>query len=316
MSRLKNLLNSLPPLTLPYQQQALAEFTLFPKLPLELRNKIWRHTTEDTRIIKLYEIQTISTAYGWESSVKGQSRHPAIMQVNQESRCEGRKNYKLCYEKAQLAFSERFGKVPRQIQEAEVQMEVAETEEKRIWGAGPDKGRMRSNAVYVNFEQDIFLIMRRNHISESYKSASAMTPPSSTTLRDSLFDATIDEYTLAAIHLEHIERLEQIFDNNVFIPMALISAARIRDLTMTFEDYGMPEADNVHGDLIRRRFVERVVRGLGEITHPRLKPRLPFSEMSFQTRWLRDFGEELDPSGAVVHLDPAKARQTALVLYE
>jgi hypothetical protein len=110
MSRLQHLLSSLPPLEIPQPPPfSLVEFTLFPKLPPELRDKIWTYAAEEPRTIILQQVldgsnpreHFLSDETFWSSAVTGQTRHPGIMQVCRESRQRGAKFYEKCYEVAQ-----------------------------------------------------------------------------------------------------------------------------------------------------------------------------------------------------------------------
>ena len=85
MSRLQTLLSVLPRLTLPTPRVAsLYEFTLFPNLPPELRNKIWRYAAYEPRVISilfnLKDIDPDDVNKGvWTSNVEDQTRHPGVM---------------------------------------------------------------------------------------------------------------------------------------------------------------------------------------------------------------------------------------------
>jgi hypothetical protein len=103
MSRLKSLLSTLPRLKIPAHEpnNTLYEFTLFPKLPPELRNKIWKYAAFEPRVIKvLVDAKQVELVGGpWNSNVEGQIRHPGIMQACRESRQEGRRYYERCQER-------------------------------------------------------------------------------------------------------------------------------------------------------------------------------------------------------------------------
>jgi hypothetical protein len=53
--RLRELLKQLPPLDVDHNGP-LQMFDLFPKLPLELQNKIWKNVIEEPRMIRLYDM--------------------------------------------------------------------------------------------------------------------------------------------------------------------------------------------------------------------------------------------------------------------
>ncbi|PMD63162.1 uncharacterized protein K444DRAFT_626905 [Hyaloscypha bicolor E] len=82
-SRLKSLLIQLPRLLPP--AEPLKEFVLFPKLPLEIQNKIWKVAASTPRVVKLfrpeYEVQ------------------PSILLTSREVRREGLRYYKTCIAK-------------------------------------------------------------------------------------------------------------------------------------------------------------------------------------------------------------------------
>jgi len=90
-SRVRDLLLNLPKLII---SPAICEtFTLFPRLPPELRNRVWRYAAHQTGSIALTEGNCVHT-------FDGQSVAPGIMQASQESRREGRRYYTLCRQQA------------------------------------------------------------------------------------------------------------------------------------------------------------------------------------------------------------------------
>jgi hypothetical protein len=95
MTRLQPLCQQLPKLFLPsLQGPALTAFSLFLKLPIEIRHMIWKHAAMVSRTIEL------TTEYLDRQPYEFQSRAPAIMHTSQESRSEGRRYYQRCVEKA------------------------------------------------------------------------------------------------------------------------------------------------------------------------------------------------------------------------
>jgi hypothetical protein len=64
---------------------------------LELRHKIWYYAAHHPRAVNLIKDGAINA--GRTSRVTGQSKQPAILQANRESRAEGRKYYELCSQK-------------------------------------------------------------------------------------------------------------------------------------------------------------------------------------------------------------------------
>ncbi|KAN0099197.1 hypothetical protein V8E51_012972 [Hyaloscypha variabilis] len=143
MSRLQNLLSTLPRLTLPPHESAsiLYEFLLFPKLPPELRNKIWEHAAHVPRVVKVIchmrEIHLEEIDRGsWNSNVEGQTRHPGIMQACRESRVEGGRYYDLVHENVVPTFKYLNGRS----RPANLVADVI------------------SNTLYINFRVDRFVI--------------------------------------------------------------------------------------------------------------------------------------------------------------
>jgi hypothetical protein len=101
MTRLQQLCSLLPKLSvsvLPPRQ--LEAFTLFPKLPIEIRLKIWGVTASVARDVTLAPKNLIT------NRLNCQSLHPAIMHTCKESRQEGKRHYELCPE---TCFRRRFG---------------------------------------------------------------------------------------------------------------------------------------------------------------------------------------------------------------
>lgn len=73
----------------------LDKFTLFRKLPLEIRRKIWRNSTEG-RIVTVKDASTWATVNGaqeWVYRVRAVYTLPAILSVCRESRNEAKKMY-------------------------------------------------------------------------------------------------------------------------------------------------------------------------------------------------------------------------------
>ncbi|KAN0089593.1 hypothetical protein V8E51_019853 [Hyaloscypha variabilis] len=94
MSRLKSLLAVLPPLEIPSPPSPLSTFTLFPKLAPEIRDMIFSFACLQPRKVNL--LSTFSDpAPQLKSTIPGQSRQPAIMEVCRESRSVGKRFYTL-----------------------------------------------------------------------------------------------------------------------------------------------------------------------------------------------------------------------------
>lgn len=69
-------------------------FTLFPKLPIEIRPRIWRDAFPPPRYINLdYEIKYFSTRYRRGISNRKQVKIPPTFHINRESRAETLKHY-------------------------------------------------------------------------------------------------------------------------------------------------------------------------------------------------------------------------------
>jgi hypothetical protein len=97
-NRLKILLARLPELSIAPNKDQIITFTGFPKLPIELRQKIWRHAACHERIIKLN--YKFGSNHDWkfgveDNKVEGQSKAPAVLAVCSESRKEALRCYTL-----------------------------------------------------------------------------------------------------------------------------------------------------------------------------------------------------------------------------
>jgi len=95
--RLAALLSKLSKLIMPTPYEPLETFTLFPKLPIEIRLNIWKLLCTHPRKVKLFYYQ-IPDIYEKPRLIHGQSKHPAVLEVNHESRAEGLRFYTLCQE--------------------------------------------------------------------------------------------------------------------------------------------------------------------------------------------------------------------------
>jgi len=91
---LKALMASIQPLEIPspFTNEELA-FTLFPKLPPELRRQIWHHVASEPRIVYLFHTDKYSSSRSDNTTRSSQTTCPAILATNQESRSEGRRLY-------------------------------------------------------------------------------------------------------------------------------------------------------------------------------------------------------------------------------
>jgi 2EXR family len=92
MSRFRELLSSLPRLQAPVLRDT---FTLFQNMPRELRDQVWGYAASESRVVTLFTmIKPRPSKVDMD-----QSPHPAILQVNRESREEGLKYYTRVLEK-------------------------------------------------------------------------------------------------------------------------------------------------------------------------------------------------------------------------
>jgi len=92
MSRVQLLCRSLPKLATSPEHQ-LETFTLFPELPHELRNKIWRYVASVSRNV------TVTMGRQYRNQI-GQLPAPSVLQATQESRTEAMRYYTLCIDYA------------------------------------------------------------------------------------------------------------------------------------------------------------------------------------------------------------------------
>ena len=97
LSRVQRLLAPLPRLTVdlpdPVFAQYERQFHCFAKLPLELRNNIWKRACFESRIIKVAANEGTAEFETVQRSVEGQRRHPAILHASREARAEGGRVY-------------------------------------------------------------------------------------------------------------------------------------------------------------------------------------------------------------------------------
>jgi hypothetical protein len=119
-TRLTALLSQLPKLTIPLPLQPLETFTLFPRLPIDIRVKLWKLMSTQPRKIKLF-FDVPSGSRAESRTIEGQSKIPVVLQINRESREEGLRFYTQCKE-----------------------------------SVGVRLGRHWVNYIYINFEVDHF----------------------------------------------------------------------------------------------------------------------------------------------------------------
>jgi hypothetical protein len=121
--RLGNLLSTLPKLSIPTPLNPLKTFALFPKLPIDIRIRIWRIFALQPRRVKLFLLPPTETRH-LSRLIDGQSKIPAIMHVSKEARAEGLRYYTLCKED--------------------------------VWPSDPFKTYLGPNQLYINFDIDHF----------------------------------------------------------------------------------------------------------------------------------------------------------------
>ncbi|KAL5325325.1 hypothetical protein ACEPPN_006450 [Leptodophora sp. 'Broadleaf-Isolate-01'] len=272
MTRLQALLSTLPPITLPAPPTPLQEFTLFPRLPAEMRNKIWKHATQVSRKVKIFELNTVSTHKGWDSRVEGQTWIPGIMQACRESRYEGGKVYKLCYEKPQPS---REGGT-----ENDGQPEQASAP---LTASGAH--------LYINFDRDLFVMVPHDPVSDTYEAALAVRPPQRNTISKGG-----DNHTLHPEDLKNMQHFEHTFQNRTPTDVGFLIVAPIREYTLAFRHHAVKDGDNVDGDLVRCKVHCEFERRLRKILGQRVK----VPDFLFHNRWLRGYGQDLDPARSLV----------------
>ncbi|KAI9047104.1 hypothetical protein LZ554_009177 [Drepanopeziza brunnea f. sp. 'monogermtubi'] len=153
MSRFQELLDALQRLETKSQAQgsAMATFTPFGRLPLELRNKIWMIASHQPRTVRLVHhsittflrlLPAVDMPGQLSLDIDGQSRQPAVLHTCAESRKEASRYYELVREQARP--------FKRLLTREEVAAPGAVRE-----AANPDQYHA-PNLVYVNFTADSF----------------------------------------------------------------------------------------------------------------------------------------------------------------
>ncbi|KAE9365524.1 hypothetical protein N431DRAFT_496594 [Stipitochalara longipes BDJ] len=89
--RMRDLLEQLPKLAVNNLFLS-PTFTCFPKLPIELRNKVWKQACFEQRTI----IITIDTDSNYNRTFTGSLPNPSVLSVSFESRTEAKTHYTLC----------------------------------------------------------------------------------------------------------------------------------------------------------------------------------------------------------------------------
>jgi hypothetical protein len=224
MSRLNNILASIPSLEIPLPPLD-EKFHLFPELPRELRNKIWKLASHEPRIITLDEKQRLrSSVYTWKSTVLKQRRHPSILHTSQEAREEGLRYYELCKEKSKVSSS----------------------------GSGRRRHgrRLYKNTVYINFSVDVFRLRTPQRVSQPGNTDGVSVDTYN-------FEADI---LLRMKNFALIYNTDAYYKS--WTPFFLLKAASIQTFTATFPD-GFTLGDTIEGELMRRDTRNSVVRTLG-----------------------------------------------------
>jgi len=154
MSRLKELLGALPSLELDIDRDAdefenCTNFPQFPKLPNELRDKVWEISSHHPRYIKLFLHNGERESFPDASEVPGQSRIPIVLQVNRESRREAFRHYIRVYERPRY----------KKIESSKASSEVWYRNLNDLLMKRPavETKAMRPNMLYINFAVDQFL---------------------------------------------------------------------------------------------------------------------------------------------------------------
>jgi hypothetical protein len=87
MIRLKKLLKTLLHLNVHFPKRH-EEFVLFPKLPIELRLRVWKFVAHRPREVKIY---LFTSDFGIKSNVEGQRSIPSILHTCHEAHSEALK---------------------------------------------------------------------------------------------------------------------------------------------------------------------------------------------------------------------------------
>jgi len=154
MSRLQVLLGGLPRLNPAInpdleESKKCATFPQFPKLPNEIRDKVWEMASYHPRYVKLFLHNGDRESFPDVSDVPGQSRIPTVLQVNRESRSEALRHYFRVYERPRYKRVKNNGESSgvwyRSYNDLRMNRPAVETK------------AMRPNILYINFVADQFL---------------------------------------------------------------------------------------------------------------------------------------------------------------
>ena len=222
-SRLLDLLEQLPKLVV---NLPLRTFTCFPKLPLELRNKIWAYYSFTPRTIKL----CIATSQH-SRAITGGQRIPAVLRTSFESRNEALKHYTLCLQEP-----------------------------------APDSifleyGMPKRRRMYVNFEADCFRITNdsslaaRRSFAIGYRTATK--PPYRWTYKHGI----MSRIRFAEIEM-NVTRIGENYENQIrTLWTKLAMGTRLKKLSLVhnfpyWEGNGHIKVDSVSGHLLMRTMEE------------------------------------------------------------
>lgn len=154
MSRIKDLLNDLPRLEVLHSPDLenhvrCTTFPHFPKLPKELRDKVWSLASYHPRQVKLFLHYGTRESSDEVAKVPGQTRIPSLLQVNRESRHEALKHYIRIRERPRYRKDER--------RHASSEVYYRDYNDLRMNRPAVETKPMRPVLLYVNFAVDQFV---------------------------------------------------------------------------------------------------------------------------------------------------------------
>ncbi|KAG4429603.1 hypothetical protein IFR05_014910 [Cadophora sp. M221] len=219
MSRAKKLLAALPPLAIPDPPVYLQEFTLFPKLPENLRHHIWSFVASEPRKIKLIELDRRypPSSQTWDSSIAGQLKNPGMVGACQESRKLASRYYRRCYEKAQRSPEDG----DREWRGTRAELKQAKT----------DSMTSDGTAIYVNFSQDIFVLTKCRTIDHELRSEH------------------FTDYNFKPKYLQYVQRIQQTYNEKkgMAFPLLLFFIARIWNYGLEMDEFSKEVVGTLSG---------------------------------------------------------------------
>ncbi|KAH7311053.1 hypothetical protein BKA65DRAFT_484842 [Rhexocercosporidium sp. MPI-PUGE-AT-0058] len=261
MGRVKALLAALPPLTIPDSPVHLYDFTLFPKLPANLRQHIWSFAASESRYIKIIELdRRLPPSYqNWDSRVAGQQKNPGIIGACRESQEQAKKKYRRCFEKAQ-----------RSPEDEEKQWRGSQAQLKQAKHESIASGANRGTALYVNFTSDIFILSKCPATEHECRS-----------------DHPVD-YNLKPAYLRFIHRLQQTYseEKGMSFPLLLFGLARIWDYGVELDEASKKIVGALRGvdrELHLMSFKYTLMRGLLHFS-PDLPPQAAMEKWNVELR--------------------------------